>query len=152
MGQSDKVLMEACQNFLDEKILKSIVLTHIFLTKHNVRHKMKYDLVSYYIWIIIVPSWTHSYTNNASHKILLRVVTQAWKRVLVLKLSLGEVFTECDAVGLPGTLVPRATNEIAVIESFSPTVQPKADARSPMNAVSTPIIPMDTQKQAQPPQ
>ena len=69
-----------------------------------------------------------------------------------MKLSLGEVFTECDAVVLPGTLVPRATNEIAVIESFSPTVQPKADARSPMNAVSTPIIPMDTQKQAQPPQ
>ncbi|GIY23322.1 hypothetical protein CEXT_243911 [Caerostris extrusa] len=31
----------------------------------------------------------------------------------------------------PGTLVPRATNEMAVTESLSPTVHPKWEARSP---------------------
>ena len=53
---------------------------------------------------------------------------------------------------LPGTLVPRATNEIAVMASFNPIVQPKWDAKSPMNAVRTPTMMIEVQKQAQPPQ
>jgi hypothetical protein len=53
---------------------------------------------------------------------------------------------------LPGTLVPRATNEMAVIESLSPIVHPKLEARSPIKAVKTPIIAMEKQKHAQPPQ
>lgn len=52
---------------------------------------------------------------------------------------------------IPGTLVPRATTEIAVIESLSPTVQPNSVARSCINMVSTPIMMMLTLKQAQPP-
>lgn len=52
---------------------------------------------------------------------------------------------------LPGTLVPRATTEIAVIEFLSPTVQPNSVARSCINKVSTPIIMILTVKQAQPP-
>lgn len=47
----------------------------------------------------------------------------------------------------PGTLVPRATNTIAVTESLMPSVQPKWDATSPMTAVTTPIAKMDTTKQ-----
>lgn len=53
-------------------------------------------------------------------------------------------------LSLPGTDVPRATNTTAVTESFKPMVQPKWDARSPMKAVSRPIIRMETTKQAQP--
>lgn len=52
---------------------------------------------------------------------------------------------------LPGTLVPKATNEIAVTESSRPMVQPNELARSPINAVRTPIQMIDTQKHAQPP-
>lgn len=50
----------------------------------------------------------------------------------------------------PGTDVPSATNTTAVTESFSPIVQPKCDAKSPVTAVSTPISEMETMKQAQP--
>ena len=53
---------------------------------------------------------------------------------------------------IPGTLVPSATNEMAVIASFSPIVHPKLDARSPMKAVKTPIIAIEIEKQAHPPQ
>ncbi len=52
----------------------------------------------------------------------------------------------------PGKLVPNATKEMAVTESFIPIVQPKLDAKSPITAVSRPIIVMDTVKHAQPPQ
>ena len=52
----------------------------------------------------------------------------------------------------PGTLVPNATNEMAVTLSFRPMVQPKCDAKSPMNAVKTPMKKMEVEKQAQPPQ
>ena len=55
-------------------------------------------------------------------------------------------------INSPGKLVPSATNEIAVTESFRPTVQPKLDARSPITAVRSPIIVIDTVKQAHPPQ
>jgi len=41
---------------------------------------------------------------------------------------------------------------MAVTESLSPMVQPNPDARSPINAVSTPIITIDAVKHAQPPQ
>ena len=34
---------------------------------------------------------------------------------------------------VPGTDVPRATKEIAVIASVTPTVHPKWDAKSPIN-------------------
>ena len=54
-------------------------------------------------------------------------------------------------VNSPGTLVPMATNEMAVTVSLSPIVQPKLDATSPMIQVRPPIIIMDTVKQAQPP-
>jgi hypothetical protein len=43
-------------------------------------------------------------------------------------------------------------NDMAVTESLSPMVQPNPDARSPINAVSTPIITIDAVKHAQPPQ
>lgn len=44
---------------------------------------------------------------------------------------------------VPGTLVPRATKAIAVIASLRPMVQPKCEARSPINAVRIPIPRMD---------
>lgn len=47
---------------------------------------------------------------------------------------------------VPGTLVPRATKAIAVIESLRPMVQPKWEARSPINAVRRPIPKMDMTK------
>jgi len=47
--------------------------------------------------------------------------------------------------------VPRATNEIAVTLSLRPTVQPKADAKSPISAVKAPMKAIETQKQAHPP-
>lgn len=47
-------------------------------------------------------------------------------------------------------LVPMATREIAVTESLMPRVHPKWEARSPMKAVSTPIIVMETKKHSQP--
>lgn len=46
--------------------------------------------------------------------------------------------------------VPSATNTTAVTLSFSPMVQPKCDARSPMTAVRRPMALMETKKQAQP--
>lgn len=51
---------------------------------------------------------------------------------------------------LPGILVPRATNEIAVTVSLRPTVQPKWDAKSPTKAVSTPMTKILTRKHAHP--
>lgn len=53
---------------------------------------------------------------------------------------------------LPGKLVPRATKEIAVTESFNPIVQPKDDAKSFIRAVNTPIITIEQVKHNQPPQ
>lgn len=50
----------------------------------------------------------------------------------------------------PGTEVPSATKTTAVTESFRPIVQPKWDARSPMTAVSRPIIMIEMVKHAQP--
>lgn len=46
----------------------------------------------------------------------------------------------------PGTLVPSATNVMAVTESRTPTVQPKCDAKSPIKAVSMPIHIIDNTK------
>lgn len=59
----------------------------------------------------------------------------------------GELYLH---VFLPGTEVPSATNTTAVTESFRPMVHPKWEARSPMKAVSRPIMRMETMKQAQP--
>lgn len=50
----------------------------------------------------------------------------------------------------PGTEVPKATKTTAVTESLRPMVQPKWEARSPMTAVSMPMMRMETMKQAQP--
>lgn len=50
----------------------------------------------------------------------------------------------------PGTEVPKATKTTAVTESLRPMVQPKWEARSPMTAVSMPMMRMETTKQAQP--
>lgn len=46
--------------------------------------------------------------------------------------------------------MPRATKVTAVTESFSPTEQPKCDAKSPMTAVRTPINMIDTVKHKYP--
>lgn len=50
----------------------------------------------------------------------------------------------------PGTEVPNATKTTAVTESLRPMVHPKWEARSPMMAVSIPMMRMETTKQAQP--
>lgn len=76
-------------------------------------------------------------------------LSEAWFVTTVL------VFVRQDKVirqmySLPGTEVPSATNTTAVTESFRPMVQPKWEARSPMKAVSTPIMMMETMKHAQP--
>lgn len=47
----------------------------------------------------------------------------------------------------PGTLVPRATMEIAVTLSLRWTVHPKWEAASPITAVNRPIDTMDARKQ-----
>jgi hypothetical protein len=52
---------------------------------------------------------------------------------------------------IPGNEVPNATNDMAVTLSFRPQLQPKCDAKSPINAVSTPMSVIDTIKHAQPP-
>lgn len=52
---------------------------------------------------------------------------------------------------IPGILVPRATNTMAVTESLMPSVQPKCEATSPMMAVTTPMHNMDTTKHKYPP-
>lgn len=51
---------------------------------------------------------------------------------------------------LPGRLVPRATKQIAVTESFIPKVQPNCVATSPMTVVTTPIHIIDTTKHKYP--
>lgn len=48
---------------------------------------------------------------------------------------------------IPGILVPKATNTMAVTESLIPKVQPKCEATSPIIAVTTPIAKIDTTKQ-----
>ena len=48
--------------------------------------------------------------------------------------------------GVPGTLVPRATIEMAVTLSLSWTVQPKWEATSPVTAVSRPMPRIETTK------
>ena len=53
---------------------------------------------------------------------------------------------------IPGTEVPKATKLIAVMASLRPTQQPNCEAMSPMTAVKTPIMAMDTTKHAHPPQ
>lgn len=53
-------------------------------------------------------------------------------------------------INIPGTLVPNATKEIAVTESFIPHVHPKCDAKSPIKAVRTPIIMMAQMKHNHP--
>jgi hypothetical protein len=52
---------------------------------------------------------------------------------------------------LPGILVPRATNTMAVTESLIPNVQPKCDATSPIIAVTTPIERIEITKHKYPP-
>ena len=52
---------------------------------------------------------------------------------------------------LPGSEVPKATNEIAVTLSLRPTVHPKWEAKSPITAVNIPIMMIETIKHAQPP-
>lgn len=51
---------------------------------------------------------------------------------------------------LPGMLVPRATNTMAVTASFTPTVAPKCEATSPMTAVTKPMPKIDTTKHRYP--
>jgi hypothetical protein len=50
----------------------------------------------------------------------------------------------------PGTLVPRATIVMAVIESFMWLMQPKCAAMSPMAAVITPMKNMEQTNAGQP--
>lgn len=51
---------------------------------------------------------------------------------------------------LPGILVPSATKQIAVTESFMPKVHPKCEATSPIIAVTTPMHNIDTTKHKYP--
>ena len=53
-------------------------------------------------------------------------------------------------VGTPGTLVPRATMVMAVIESLIWLIQPKWAATSPMTAVRRPMKNMDITKAGHP--
>lgn len=55
------------------------------------------------------------------------------------------------SIRLPGILVPRATNTMAVTESLIPNVQPKCDATSPIIAVTTPIERIEITKHKYPP-
>ena len=52
---------------------------------------------------------------------------------MILQSSKGFCFT------VPGTEVPRATKAMAVTVSLRPIVQPKWEAKSPINAVRRPI-------------
>ena len=52
---------------------------------------------------------------------------------------------------LPGKLVPRETNAIAVTLSLSPTVQPKCDDTSPISDVMTPMKMTHVTKHGYPP-
>lgn len=52
--------------------------------------------------------------------------------------------------GLPGTLVPKATNAIAFTQSFRQIKQPRCPATSPMTAVFIPIMRMLMTKVGQP--
>lgn len=47
---------------------------------------------------------------------------------------------------IPGILVPKATNTMAVTESAIPNVAPKWEATSPITAVTTPMQNMETTK------
>merc|ERR1719379_3063867 len=51
-----------------------------------------------------------------------------------------------------GKDVPSATKVIAVIESGTPSRQPKSEARSPIQAVTKAIMARELKKQTQPPQ
>lgn len=62
-------------------------------------------------------------------------------------MHIDKIYIYTTAEYKPGTLVPRATNTIAVTESLMPIVQPNIDATSPMTAVTTPIAKIDTTKQ-----
>lgn len=52
---------------------------------------------------------------------------------------------------IPGRLVPKATNVIAVTSALSPAEQPKKLARSPIKAVRSPMNNIATTKHNQPP-
>lgn len=54
-------------------------------------------------------------------------------------------------LNIPGKLVPNATKVIDVTESLRPIVQPNPAAMSPIKAVITPIIHIDTTNATQPP-
>ena len=68
---------------------------------------------------------------NLAHWIQVTTVQNHWRS-----------FLNCTAKILPGTLVPRATMQMAVMESLRPIVQPTCEATSPMTAVTKPIMPM----------
>lgn len=52
---------------------------------------------------------------------------------------------------LPGRLVPKATNVMAVTSALSPAEHPKELARSPIRAVRNPMNAIATTKHNQPP-
>ena len=53
-------------------------------------------------------------------------------------------------ISVPGTEVPRATKAMALTESLRKMKHPKWPATSPMTAVQTPIIAIETTKQGYP--
>lgn len=83
----------------------------------------------------ICPEWLPPY---------LRTYLRGWKQVRN-RIDGGS------SAALPGILVPRATNTMAVTESLIPNVQPKCDATSPMIAVTIPMQRMETTKHKYPP-
>lgn len=74
---------------------------------------------------------------------------------VILPIELSAVFSWLAAVLLAkrsGTLVPTATNVMAVTVSERPTKQPKMAAKSPIIAVRNPIIDSAQRNDSQPPQ
>ena len=65
-------------------------------------------------------------------------------KTLLLMTQIYASKTRVRKITVPGTEVPRATIPIAVIASFSPIVQPTAEAMSPMKAVTKPMARIDT--------
>ena len=55
-----------------------------------------------------------------------------------------------NTISVPGTEVPRATKAMAFTESLRKMKQPKWPATSPMTAVQTPIMQIETTKHGYP--
>lgn len=73
------------------------------------------------------------------------------RQISTTKSNMNKMNTKYKKGCQPGRLVPKATNVIAVVASFSPTLHPNPAEMSPMRAVIKPIKHMETKKDGQPP-